>query len=70
MAGLEVIKRLTCRLSFCLRDLGISKEQLENNMEQLALQAFENISASPRPITMEQCKELFRYAYEGKDIDF
>jgi pyruvate-formate lyase-activating enzyme len=25
---------------------------------------------SPRPVTQAQCEKIFRYAYEGKDIDF
>jgi hypothetical protein len=41
-------------------------------MKELVLYSIEDPSAfsSPRPITAEQCEKLFRYAYEGKDIDF
>ena len=55
-----------------LKGLGITKEQLEGNMDKLVLDAIEDPSTfgSPRPITEEQCQQLFRYAYEGKDIDF
>ena len=41
-------------------------------MEKLALFTHEDIDSvfSPRPITIDQCKKIFRYAFEGKDIDF
>lgn len=55
-----------------LRDLGISAENLEENMEKLALYTYEDIDSifSPRPITIDQCKKIFRYALEGKELDF
>ena len=55
-----------------LKDLDISEENLEKNIEKLTLFTYEDIDSffSPRPITIDQCKELFRYALEGKDIDF
>jgi alcohol dehydrogenase class IV len=55
-----------------LKGLGITPEALEANMKELVLYSIEDPSAfsSPRPITAEQCEKLFRYAYEGKDIDF
>ena len=55
-----------------LKDLDISEENLEKNMEKLALFTHEDIDSvfSPRPITIDQCKKIFRYAFEGKDIDF
>ncbi len=55
-----------------LKGLGITPEALEANMKELVLYSIEDPSAfsSPRPITAEQCERLFRYAYEGKDIDF
>jgi alcohol dehydrogenase class IV len=55
-----------------LKGLGISEKDLEENLDKLSLYSFEDPSAfqSPRSATIEQCKKLFRYAYEGKDIDF
>lgn len=55
-----------------LKDLGISKGDLNKKMEQLILYTVEDIDSyfSPRPMTAEQCEKIFRYAYDGKDIDF
>jgi alcohol dehydrogenase class IV len=55
-----------------IRDLGISEDQFNDNLEKLVLYTVEDISSfmSPRPMTQEQCEKIFRYAYEGKDIDF
>lgn len=55
-----------------LKDLGIPADKFEQNLENFALFSIEDISTffSPRPITISQCEELIRYAYEGKDIDF
>lgn len=55
-----------------LKDLGIPKGEFDQKMEKLVLYAYEDIDTifSPRPITMAECEEIFRYAYEGKDIDF
>ena len=55
-----------------IRDLGISEDQFEENLEKLILYTVEDISSfmSPRPMTEDQCEKIFRYAYEGKDIDF
>jgi len=55
-----------------LKDLDISEENLEKNMEKLALFTYEDIDSifSPRPITIDQCKKIFQYTFEGKDIDF
>jgi alcohol dehydrogenase class IV len=55
-----------------LKDLGISKSDFEKKMEQLVLYTIEDIDTffSPRPMTADQCEKIFRYAYEGKDIDF
>jgi len=55
-----------------LKGLGIAREDFEKNVSTLALHSFEDPSMfqSPRPVTLEQCETLFRYAYEGKDVDF
>jgi alcohol dehydrogenase class IV len=55
-----------------LKDLGIPENEFEQNLENFALYTVEDIATffSPRPITLNQCKRILRYAYEGKDIDF
>lgn len=55
-----------------LKGLGISPEAFNQNMDKLVTYSIEDPSAfgSPRPMTPEQCEKIFRYAYEGKDIDF
>ncbi|MCP4755162.1 MAG: iron-containing alcohol dehydrogenase [Proteobacteria bacterium] len=55
-----------------LKGLGISKDRFEEDMDKLVLFTLEdaNYYATPRPMTQEQCEKLFRYAYEGKDVDF
>lgn len=55
-----------------LKGVGITKQQFEDNMDKLVLDAMDDpqIFGGPRPITVEQCRQLFKYAYEGKDIDF
>jgi len=55
-----------------LKGLGVSREDFEKNIDKLALHSFEDPSVfqSPRPITLEQCQELLRCAYAGKDVHF
>jgi hypothetical protein len=55
-----------------LKGLGITKRQLEQNMNKLVIDALEDPDTfgTPRPITEEQCQQLFRYTFEGKDVDF
>jgi alcohol dehydrogenase class IV len=55
-----------------LKDLDIPADKFEEKMEKLVLYAYEDIDTffTPRPITMAQAEQIFRYAYEGKDIDF
>jgi len=55
-----------------LKDLGISAEELDRQMETLVLYAMEDIDTvfTPRPMTPAQCEKIFRYAYDGRDIDF
>lgn len=57
---------------WAIKDMGVTKEQLEGNMDKLVKFTLDDIStiSSPRPITPEQCEKMFRYAYEGKNIDF
>ena len=55
-----------------LKDLGITRQQLDDNMDKLVVDAIEDPDTfgSPRWITEEQCKNLYLYAFDGKDIDF
>lgn len=55
-----------------LEGFGIAADQLEGQMPRLVRYAYEDVDSyfSPRPITPVQCEKLFRYAYEGRDIDF
>lgn len=52
--------------------MGITRDQFEANIDKLVLYTTEDISSfmSPRPMTAAQCEKIFRYAYEGKDVDF
>jgi alcohol dehydrogenase class IV len=55
-----------------IKGLGVSEADFEANLDKLVEYAAGDISCflSPRPITPAQCEQVFRYAYEGKDIDF
>jgi len=55
-----------------LKDLGISKADFDAQFDKLVKYAFEDVDCylSPRPITAAQCAQVFRYAYDGRDIDF
>jgi len=55
-----------------LKDLGISKEDFENNLDKLISLFFQDPSGTmaPRIPNKEDVKRLYQYAYEGKDIDF
>ncbi len=68
------IKELQKRVNFpmTLKDVGISEEDLDKNMDlvlQLCLQSGCS-SMSPRPAGAEEFKNIFKYALEGKDVDF
>jgi alcohol dehydrogenase class IV len=55
-----------------LRDLGVSKKQLDDNLELLIACCFQDATSvmTPRSITDEFYRKIYYYAYEGKDIDF
>jgi alcohol dehydrogenase class IV len=55
-----------------IQGLGISEADFEANIDKLVEYSAGDISSllSPRPVTPAQCEKVFRYAYEGKDIDF
>ena len=66
----ELAKEINLPLK--VKDLGISKEEYEKNVDMLIRLCFESaISAmSPRSTGGEDFSKMFLYAYEGKDIDF
>lgn len=66
----DLFRELNVPLNF--RDLGISAEELDRHMEMLVLYAMEDIDTvfTPRPMTPAQCEKIFRYAYDGREIDF
>jgi alcohol dehydrogenase class IV len=55
-----------------LKDLGISRADFDSKFDTLVKFAHEDVDCylSPRPITAAQCAQVFRYAYDGRDIDF
>jgi alcohol dehydrogenase class IV len=55
-----------------LKGLGISRADFDRQFDKLVKYAFEDVDCylSPRPITAAQCAQVFRYAYDGRDIDF
>jgi hypothetical protein len=64
LAGLDV--------PHSLKEFGIKREEFEAKLPKLVEYSYGDVSCylSPRPITAEQCEKIFRYAYDGKDIDF
>jgi alcohol dehydrogenase class IV len=66
----DLFHELDVPLSF--KELGISAEELDRQMETLVLYAMEDIDTvfTPRPMTPAQCEKIFRYAYDGREIDF
>jgi len=54
------------------KGLGISRPDFDAQFDKLVKFAFEDVDCylSPRPITAAQCAQVFRYAYDGRDIDF
>jgi len=71
---IEKIKELFNKVGFPekIEELGISKEQLENNLNSLVNFCFQDASGSmcPRLPSKADFENIYRYAYEGKDIDF
>jgi len=55
-----------------LKELGVPKDEFNRQMETMVLYTVEDVDCigSPRPMTAQQCEQIFRYAYDGKDIDF
>ncbi len=71
---IERIKELFNKVGFPekIQDLGISREQLEKNLDSLVNLCFQDASGSmsPRLPSKADFENIYRYAHEGKDIDF
>ena len=71
---IEKIKGLMkeINLPISLKELGISKEDFDKNLDMLVKLCFQSSSSvmSPRSPNTEDYRKIFTYAYEGKDIDF
>ena len=76
-AAYKVIEKLeslqeTVGFPSTIKELNISKQDLEDNMDTMVNFCFQDASGvmSPRPPFKEDYERLYQYAYEGKDIDF
>ena len=71
---IEKIKGLMkeVKLPTSLKDLGITKEDFDSNLDMLVNLCFQSSSSvmSPRSPNAEDYRKIFTHAYEGKDIDF
>lgn len=71
---IDKIKELQREVDFShrLSDLGITKEDLEENLDQLVGICYQDPSGvlAPRTPSGEDYRNIYRYAFEGKDIDF
>ena len=59
-------------VALALKDMGILRRDFEAKLDKLVEYAYGDVDCylSPRPITAAQCAQVFRYAYDGRDIDF
>ena len=68
------IKELQKEINFPtkLKETGVSEEDFEKNLKTLILLCFQDSTGvlGPRAPSRDEFERLFRYAYEGKDIDF
>ena len=55
-----------------LKETGVSEEDFEKNLKTLILLCFQDSTGvlGPRAPSRDEFERLFRYAYEGKDVDF
>ncbi len=70
----ERIKELQKEVNFPtkLKETGVSEEDFEKYLKTLILLCFQDSTGvlGPRAPSKDEFERLFRYAYEGKDIDF
>jgi len=76
-ASLEVIKRIEelakeVNFPISLKETGVSKEEFEKSIDTLIDLCYQDASSTltPRSVSDEEFRKLYRYAYDGKDIDF
>jgi alcohol dehydrogenase class IV len=71
---IKKLKELNSKVDFPekIQDLGILKEDLEKNLDKLVNLCFQDASGSmcPRLPSKADFENIYRYAFEGKDIDF
>ena len=55
-----------------IKELGVSRPDFDAALPRLAQLALDDPSgfATPRPASLEECRRLLIYAYDGKDVDF
>ena len=70
----EKIKKLQDQLGFItnIKDLGVDREEFNKNLDQMIGLCYQDPSSvmAPRTPNREEFAKLYRYAFEGKDIDF
>jgi acetaldehyde dehydrogenase/alcohol dehydrogenase len=71
---IEKIKELQKEVNFpeSLKETGVKREKLDSDLDTLLDLCYQDASAvlTPRSPSPDQFKEIYKYAYEGKDIDF
>jgi alcohol dehydrogenase class IV len=76
----ELLQKLVLKTRNLLTELDVplalshlvDEKTFAQKLDKMSQEAYEDITnlLVPRPITVEQCRRVFEYAYEGKDIDF
>ncbi|MBC7252058.1 MAG: iron-containing alcohol dehydrogenase [Anaerolineae bacterium] len=70
----EAIRKLARQINQpqTVRELGIAPAEFEANLPKLVTNAETDTQmvTSTRMPSVEQCEQLFRYAYEGREVDF
>jgi acetaldehyde dehydrogenase/alcohol dehydrogenase len=71
---IDKIKELQKEVNFpqTLKETGINREDFDSDLDTLLNLCYQDASAvlTPRSPSPDEFKEIYRYAYEGKDIDF
>jgi len=59
-------------LPMSYKETGVSDEDFEKNIEMLVTLCYQDASSvlTPRPTSGEEFEKIYRYAFEGKDVDF
>ncbi|GAB4318827.1 MAG: iron-containing alcohol dehydrogenase [Promethearchaeota archaeon] len=62
----------TCGFPLTLRDAGVTREQLDDKIEQVTDLCLQSgaVVMCPRPIRKETFRKLVEYSFEGKPVDF